>query len=202
MKIAMLFLVAFLVACSPVVENASVAPLKVDVAAGDASEPPEVVVAEPDVESPTEEAPALEPASADWKTFRFTDVRTGDTFSVADFSGQKVLLESFAVWCPTCTRQQKVFAEMEGDIVHISFDTDPNEDREAIVEHLDRHGFDWLYAIAPASVSKSLIDEFGITIVNAPSAPVVLVCEDGGSRMLPSGLKKIDEINDEVALGC
>ena len=184
MKTYLLFgLMMFVVACSPVAEDVAVE--VVDQAVSDAGD---------EVEDLDE--------SFDWETFKFTDVRTGDTFSVADFAGEKILIESFAVWCPTCTRQQKVFQEMKGDVVHISLDTDPNENREAIVEHLDRNGFDWLYAIVPAEVSRSLIDEFGITIVNAPSAPVVLVCEDGSSRMLPSGLKKIDEINEQVALGC
>ena len=70
------------------------------------------------------------PAARSWMDIELTDVRTGQTFRISDFSGKPILLESFAVWCPTCLRQQneikKVKSSEGDDIVHISLDTDPN----------------------------------------------------------------------------
>ncbi len=75
-----------------------------------------------------------------------TDVATGETFKISDFKGKPILLESFAVWCPTCLAQQKEVKkvkQIEGEnIIHISLDTDPNEDEDKISEHIERNELD------------------------------------------------------------
>jgi hypothetical protein len=42
---------------------------------------------------------------SDWMRIPLKDISTGENFTVADFAGRPVLLETFAVWCPTCTKQ-------------------------------------------------------------------------------------------------
>ncbi|PIN92559.1 hypothetical protein COU56_04225, partial [Candidatus Pacearchaeota archaeon CG10_big_fil_rev_8_21_14_0_10_31_9] len=37
-----------------------------------------------------------------WMNTELNDISTGETFKISDFEGKPVLLESFAVWCPTC----------------------------------------------------------------------------------------------------
>jgi thiol-disulfide isomerase/thioredoxin len=142
----------------------------------------------------------------DWKTAEFTDVATNETFTINQFAGTPVLVESFAVWCPTCTSQQnqmKELHEIVGDtVVSISLDTDPNEDVSVVQEHITTNGFNWLYAVSPAKVTQALINEFGVGIVNAPAAPVVLICADQSSRLLPRGVKTADELQAELAVGC
>jgi thiol-disulfide isomerase/thioredoxin len=136
----------------------------------------------------------------------FADVNTGQTHKISDFAGKKVLIESFAVWCPTCTRQQQVIKDLHsqvGDrVVSISLDTDPNEDFEKVKEHTQRHGFDWIYAVAPRALTQGLIDTFGVGVVNAPAAPVVLVCEDQSFRLMKRGLKDLEELKQELERGC
>ena len=143
--------------------------------------------------------------TVDWKSVELTDVRTGEQFTVSDFD-VPVLLESFAVWCPTCTKQQNIIKELHqevGDtVVSISLDTDPNEDEAQILEHITRNDFDWRYAVSPSDMVKSLIAEFGVGVVNAPRAPVVLVCPDNTARFLPGGVKDVEELQDEIANGC
>ena len=146
------------------------------------------------------------PAAGAWMDMELTDVATGQKFKISDFKGKPVLLESFAVWCPTCLRQQKEIQklkESEGDaILHISLDTDPNEDEARIREHLERNGLDWYFAVSPIALTEALIDEFGLTVVSAPSAPVVLICEDQSTRFLRSGVKSADDLLAEVERGC
>ena len=141
-----------------------------------------------------------------WVDTELTDVQSGETFHISDFKGQKILLESFAVWCPTCTQQQKEIKKLHQELgdtfVSISLDTDPNEDVTIIQEHIDRNGFDWHYAISPRELTQSLIDEFGIGVVNAPSAPVVLICEDQSTHYLGRGLKLVDELKEELEVNC
>jgi hypothetical protein len=148
----------------------------------------------------------IQPAALEgWRTNTLTDVVTGEPFKVADFDGQTILIESFAVWCPTCTaqqRQSKILKEQSDEVVHISLDTDPNEDEQIVKDHVTQNGFDWLYAISPAENTKSLINEFGIGIVNAPSVPMVLICPDGQTFLLDRGLKLADKLTEEINTKC
>ncbi|MBT4539490.1 redoxin family protein [Candidatus Woesearchaeota archaeon] len=144
--------------------------------------------------------------STDWLNINLADINTGETFTINDFKGKPVLLESFAVWCPTCTNQQqqiKLLHEEIGDqVVSVSLDIDPNEDFEKVQEHINRNNFDWRYAISPAELTQALIDEFGSGIIQAPQAPIVLVCPDQTARFLPRGIKSPDDLKMELARGC
>ena len=145
-------------------------------------------------------ADQVEQSTVDWKNIELKDINTGNTFKISDFNNP-ILVESFAVWCPTCRKQQdelKKLHEELPEVVSISLDTDPNEDEVKVLEHAIKHGFDWLYAVSPVDLTKLLIDEFGFTVVNAPSAPVVLVCGDGEARLLPRGVKDVDELKEEI----
>ena len=136
-----------------------------------------------------------------WRDVVLRDVRTGVEFKVSDFSDKPILLESFAVWCPTCTKQQneiKKFHEVSSDVISISLDTDPNEDEAFVLDHIERNGFDWYYAVSPVAVTQMLIDEFGPGIVQAPSVPMVLICGDKVEK-LPGGVKDVDELSGFVA---
>ncbi len=141
-----------------------------------------------------------------WMDMPLKDVTTGNQFKISDFKGKPVLLESFAVWCPTCLEQQKRINELksrEGDaIAYISLDTDPNEDEAKVKEHVRRYGFGWYFAVSPIELTNALRDQFGLTIVNAPSTPVVLICENQSTRFLRSGVKSADELLSEVKKGC
>jgi len=144
--------------------------------------------------------------SLDWKSEDLVDASTGETFQIKDFTGTPVLIESFAVWCPTCLKQQKKMKELletEGDtIIHISLDTDPNEDADLVKLHAEKNDLNWRFVVSPKEVTKKLIEEFGFGVVNAPSAPVILVCEDQTTRLLEKGVKSAEELKEEVNLGC
>ena len=137
-----------------------------------------------------------------WTERELKDVKTQEIFKISDFFGKPILVESFAVWCPVCTSQQKeiknLHEEVGDSVVSIALDTDPNEDEARVKEHLDRNGFDWYYAVAPIEVTEALIKEFGPGIVSAPSAPVILICEDGIKRKLRNGVKNADELKKEI----
>ncbi len=142
----------------------------------------------------------------DWKDVSLTDVSTKETFKISDFKGKPILLESFAVWCPTCRKQQEkikqLHEELGSSVISISLDTDPNEEESQVIEHQNRYGFDWLFAVSPVEVTQALIDEFSISVVNAPSAPVILICEDQSARLLKRGIKSAEELKQEIDKGC
>ncbi len=170
----------------------------------------EEFVAEIDEEIEEEEAVvesddevAVEESS--WLEIELSDVSTGETFTLSQFDAP-VILESFAVWCPTCTKQQeeiKLLHESVGDaIVSVGLDTDPHEDEGVVLEHVTANNFDWRYAVAPVEMTEALIDEFGFTVVNAPSAPIVVICENGEGHLLESGVKSAARLEEAVGELC
>ncbi len=153
-------------------------------------------------ESEEAETPAIElPA---WASIELVDAVTGEPFTISDFAGRPILVESFAVWCSTCLRQQKEMGkliESHGEeIIHVSLNTDPNEDLIAVRQHAEKHEFSWYFAVAPVEMTQALIDAFGLTVVNAPRAPVILIEADGSARLLPNGLKSAEELLEEIDL--
>jgi thiol-disulfide isomerase/thioredoxin len=143
---------------------------------------------------------------SNWQNTELKDISTGATFTIDQFKGKPVLLESFAVWCPTCTKQQQytksLHDELGDSVISVALDTDPNEDESKVKAHIERNGFDWYYAIAPVELTRSLIDEFGLGIASAPLAPMVLICSDGSSRFLKSGVKTVEDLKKSLDAGC
>lgn len=144
------------------------------------------------------ESTATPVAATDWRAVELTDVITDETFTLEAFSGQPVLVEFFAVWCPVCTSQQRAMGTLvdrRDDVVAVSVNVDPNEDTEQVREHAAEHGFDWRYAVSPPSMTKALIEEFGPVVSNAPAAPVVRICPNGGASLVEGrGLKSADDL--------
>jgi len=142
----------------------------------------------------------------DWKDAELTDIITGNKFKISDFEGKPVLLESFAVWCPTCKAQQdqiKLLHEELGDsVISISMDTDQNEDENKVLQHVNTYGYDWRFVVPPIEVTRALISEFGVTVVYAPGAPTILICEDQSTRLLRRGVKSSNDLKSEIAKGC
>ena len=149
-----------------------------------------------------EQVKDVEPCG-DWRGYELTDAVTGEKFHICDFENKTVLLESFAVWCPTCKKQQDKIKELHeevGDaVISISIDTDPNEDENKVIEHVNRHGYDWRFTVAPIEFTSALVEEFGISVVNAPGAPVILICEDQSARLLGRGVKSASKLKEDIA---
>ena len=139
-------------------------------------------------------------SSAEWLDEVLFDVRTGEQVRASDFAGEALLVESFAVWCPTCLTQQREVQQL--DVAHITINTDPNEDEELVREYIEQHGFSGHYAVASAAYTGLLIDEFGTGIINAPSAPVILVCPDQRAELLPRGVKRAEQLSGFIQDRC
>jgi hypothetical protein len=135
-----------------------------------------------------------------WYSVSLNDVRTGQSFSVESFKGKVVLVESMAVWCSKCLTQQghvKALHETldhREDFVSIGLDIDPNEDLDQLKFFVETQGFDWLYAISPADVSRDLSSLYGPQFLNPPSTPIVVIDRHGAAHPMPFGIKNVDEL--------
>lgn len=153
-------------------------------------------------ESPTEEA-MMEESMAEtpaWFSASLTNVRTGESFSIQDFKGKVILVETMAVWCSNCRRQQGQVIELHNllgtrdDFISIGLDIDPNESAEQLRDYVDNQGFHWLYAVSSADVSRALSDLYGAQFLNPPSTPMLAIDRHGGVHVLPFGIKSADEL--------
>ncbi len=137
----------------------------------------------------------------EWMNTELKDIRTGEFFKISDFQDRPVLLESFAVWCPKCLKQQQEIKELSqklGDsFIAVSLDTDPNEDEDKVREYIESKGFNWYYAVSPSVMTKALIEEYSTEIVNAPSTPIIIICREE-ARKLRSGIKSYSELEAEI----
>jgi rhodanese-related sulfurtransferase len=138
----------------------------------------------------------------DWRNTELIDVRDGSSYTINDLQ-KPALLETFAVWCHTCTRQQQEIKNLKQNlnITSISLNVDPNEDSEKVRDHIENNRFNWRYSVSPSKVTQSLIDRFNPAIAQPPSAPVVLICENN-SRKLENGVKPASKLRDEINKGC
>ncbi|MBW2998599.1 redoxin family protein [Candidatus Woesearchaeota archaeon] len=144
---------------------------------------PEEIVEEPE--------PILEKT---WQDIELKDVNSGNTFKISNLE-KPLFVETFAVWCPTCKKQQqqmKLFHK-NSNVKSVSLNIDPNEDEEMVREFAQKNRFDWKYSVAPKDLTQMLLDEFGPQIANPPQAPVILICKDS-SKLLQRGVKSVEEL--------
>jgi len=137
-------------------------------------------------------------SGASWQTTELTDVLTEETFSV-DGLGGPVVVQSFAVWCPKCQRQSEELSKIGESATVVGLNTDPNEDAEKVRQHAERNGFDWRFAVAPTEMTQSLVDEFGTTVTNAPSTPIIVACDDGVAEFFAGSQQSADQIRSAAA---
>lgn len=141
--------------------------------------------------------------SGDWREMELSTVRGDETFTVAGLAEAEVLfVETFAVWCSNCLRQQETmvdFHEANPDVTTVAVDIDPNEDAEKVREHAEDNGFDWRYAVAPEDWTASITDEFGSSMANAPSVPMLRLCGSGDATRLKDGQKSVEFLESKAS---
>lgn len=123
-------------------------------------------------------------AFAPWQTATLTDVRTGETFTLADFAGQVVAVEPMAAWCVNCLRQQQqavkaLAAVASEDVIYISLGIDPTELPEDLAAYAKERGFDWRFVLADRELLRQLAEAFGDQVLSPPSTPRILIGRDG-----------------------
>jgi len=136
----------------------------------------------------------------EWFDIELTDVQTGEIFTMNDFAGKVVLVETMAMWCPNCIVQAHEVRKLHGllsnpkDLVSISLDVDVNEDASALKEYSDRYGFEWHYAIAPLEVAHALGNLYSAQYLNPPLSPMLVIDRNGEVHTLEYGKKSAETL--------
>jgi len=140
----------------------------------------------------------------EWFAVNLTDVQTGETFTMNDFAGKVVLLETMAAWCPTCILQASYMYKLHGqlghpdDLISISLDVDSNEDADVLKEYIAQYGFDWRFAVSPLEVDRALGNIYSAQYLNPPLAPMLIIDRKGNVHQLEYGLKDTETLQEAV----
>ena len=139
-----------------------------------------------------------------WFDMELIDVQTGETFTMNDYAGKVILLETMAIWCPNCTMQGNEVRNLHkalgnpDDLISVSLDVDINEDNEALKEYAYGFGFDWHFATAPLEVARALGNLYTAQYLNPPIAPMLIIDRDGNVHHLEYGIKDAETLQKAV----
>lgn len=116
----------------------------------------------------SESAGSSTSSSTDWRGVALTGFSTGQSL-ISDFKGKVVVLETMAVWCPTCVRQQieiQALRDRLGDqVVSVTLDIDRNDGQDILRRHVQTYGFEERFAVSPIALTRALDKDFGTTVL-------------------------------------
>jgi len=147
-----------------------------------------------------------EPASVkpEWFDIELTNVQTGETFTMNDYAGKVVLVETMAIWCPNCLFQANEVRKMHklldnpDDVISVSLDVDVNEDGASLKDYSTEYGFEWRFAIAPLEVARALGNLYSAQYLNPPLSPMLIIDRNGEVHQLEYGQKSAENLLSSV----
>jgi len=148
--------------------------------------------------------PTAEISKPEWFGFELTDVQTGETFTMNDFAGKVVLVETMAIWCPNCIVQANEVRNLHNqlgnpdDLVSVSLDVDVNEDAASLKEYSEEYGFEWHFAVAQLEVARALGNLYTAQYLNPPLSPMLIIDREGNVHHLEYGLKKAETLQEII----
>src|ERR1051325_476335 len=151
-----------------------------------------------DIATPTT---ATKPA---WFDVKLTDARTGTIFTMNDFAGKVVLLETIAMWCPNCLFQANEVIKLHKslddpeDLISVSLDVDLHEDESSLRQYVEQYGLDWYFAVAPLEVQHDLGNLYNAEYLNPPLSPMLIIDREGNVHQLDYGFKDVDALKTKV----
>ena len=137
-----------------------------------------------------------------WQTIVLTDVN-GASFTLHDFSGTPVFVETFATWCPKCREQLEATnaaAEQLGDqAVFVALSVETNLSAADVAEYAADNGFGAVrFAVMTPEALAAFVDGLGQSAANPPSTPKVVIDAMGTAGELTTGFESADDIVAQV----
>jgi cytochrome oxidase Cu insertion factor (SCO1/SenC/PrrC family) len=131
----------------------------------------------------------------EWFNMELTDVQSGKSFTMNDYAGKVVLLETMAIWCPNCIIQATQVGKLDQalgnpeDLISVTLDVDSHEDEAALKEYASSYHFDWHFAVAPLLVERALGNLYNAEYLNPPLSPMLIIDREGNVHQLDYGIK-------------
>ena len=141
----------------------------------------------------TAEAPAAEAATdGGLTTLALTDVGTGKSFTLADFSGQTVLVKPMATWCGKCKKNLQGVKEAttqlgEGDYKIIALSVEDKLPDEDLAKYAETEEFDFTFAVASPEMMRALGKKYGQNVLNPSIGSRFTISPEGELSELTTG---------------
>jgi hypothetical protein len=132
------------------------------------------------------------------------DPSTGKQYSINDFAGKVVLLETMAMWCSNCFKQQNEVIELHAllgerdDFISVGLDVDPNENVDDLKAYVESNGFSWTFAVAPVEVAREIGQLYGAQFLNPSATPMLIIDKQGAVHPLPFGIKSSEQLKEAL----
>lgn len=153
---------------------------------------------------PTSSSETPATTSPEWFDMELTDAQTGETFTMNDYAGKVVLMETMAIWCPNCVVQANEVRNLHellgnpDNLISVSLDVDINEDAAALKEYAEEYGFEWHFAVAPLQVARALGNLYTAQYLNPPLSPMLIIDQNGEVHHLDYGIKEAETLKEIV----
>jgi thiol-disulfide isomerase/thioredoxin len=139
---------------------------------------------------------------AEWQSITLTDV-DGVSFTLADFRGKPVFVETFATWCPKCKDQLEATnaaAEQVGEqAVFIAVSVETGLSNGDVADYAAANGFDAVrFAVLTPEALAAFVDGLGQSAANPPSTPKVVIDAMGAAGELSTGFESAEDIVAKV----
>ena len=139
-----------------------------------------------------------------WQTISLIDVRTGESFTLADYAGKAIFVETMATWCPNCRSQlstvKVAVANADPDqVAFLALSVEAGLDAAALAAYADQNEFSWRFAVVTPEMLQALAETFGPTVANPPATPHFIVRPDGSYTELTTGFSSSDTILANLA---
>jgi cytochrome oxidase Cu insertion factor (SCO1/SenC/PrrC family) len=147
---------------------------------------------------------AAESTTPEWFDMELVDAQTGETFTMNDYAGKVILLETMAMWCPNCVVQANEVRNLHealghpDDLISVSLDVDINEDTAPLKEYALDNGFEWRFAVAPLLLARALGNLYTAEYLNPPLNPMLIIDREGNVHHLEYGFKDAETLQKVV----
>ncbi len=128
---------------------------------------------------------------AAWQTLTLRDV-DGSEFSLADYVGQPILVETFATWCSNCRAQlrdtQDAAAELGDEAAVIALSVETDLDPADVASYAVDNGFtDIRFAVMTPELLAAMAGTLGNSVINPPATPKVVIDAMGSAGDVSTG---------------
>ncbi|MGB3558745.1 MAG: TlpA disulfide reductase family protein [Geitlerinemataceae cyanobacterium] len=144
------------------------------------------------------DTPAAE-STASLTQLPLTNAKTGESFTLADYSGQTVLVKPMATWCGKCKANlqaaREATTELNSDnLVVVALSVEDSLENAKLAQYASDEGFDFVFAVATPEMTRALDDRFGQTALNPSIGSRFIIAPNGEISELTTGKVEPDSL--------